>query len=446
MNGSTISAGSQPRVQSRLLRVFLLQLAVISVVTVAGVLAASWVAERILVNQALQGEADYFWQQRQQDPNYPLPGTLNLTGHLESPNPADQRQPIRAELAGLALGQQRVLLDDKSVIAHVSEQGEQRLVLLFQDETVSNLGFYFGVVPLSLVLLLMYCLAYFAYWMSKRAVSPIVRLADTIEHFDFSVRDAAELDLQAFRQPQDSETLVLADALQHFMERTRESLDRERNFVRYASHELRTPLAVIQGSVSSLTLAHLEGAPERALNRIDRASRHMHDLITTLLMLARDKPLSEPEEYCDVNAILDELIAELADILPKRHAAVRLVKKEELRVVATDATLRIVFGNLLQNACIHGNDGAVVVSIDNTSVAIQDEGPGLSVADQRRIFEPFYRAESSVAAGHGLGLALVKQTCEHIGCNLTVRSELNVGSTFIVEFGKSKTCASNGVQ
>jgi len=428
---------SQPRVQSRLLRVFLLQLAIISVVTVAGVLAASWVAERILVNQALQGEADYFWEKKELVPDYPLPGTLNLTGYLESPNPADQLLPIRPELTGLALGQQRVQLDGNSVIAHVSERGEQRLVLLFEDETVSNLGFYFGVVPLSLVLLLMYCLAYFAYWMSKRAVSPIARLADTIEHFDFNARDAEELDLQGFRQPQNSETLVLADALQHFIERTRESLDRERNFVRYASHELRTPLAVIQGSVSSLNLAELNGAPKRALNRIDRASRHMHDLITTLLMLARDKVSSEQRTLCNVNAVIDELVAELSDVLPKRQGSVRLVNNETLQVLATDATLRIIFGNILRNACIHGGEGAVTVTVAKSYVAIEDEGPGLSVEDQRRIFEPFYRTVTSASGGHGLGLALVKQTCEHIGCTLRVQSELDRGSVFIVEFGES---------
>ncbi len=435
MDTTNLALNPKTRVQSRLLRVFLLQLAIISVLTVAGVLAASWVAERILVNEALQGESEFFWQQREQDPGYPLPGTLNLTGYMEHVSDSPSVPTLRAELKGLRLGQQRVALDGRSVIAHVSERGQQRLVLLFQEETVSNLGFYFGVVPLSLVLLLMYCLAYFAYVMSKRAVSPIARLADTIEKFDFNARDSNELDLASFQQPKNSETLVLTEALQHFMQRTQVSIDRERNFVRYASHELRTPLAVIQGSVSSLKLAELEGPAERALSRIDRAGRHMNDLIATLLMLARDKVGDETSDTTNVNTTVDELVAELGDVLPDQLAKVQVNHLANVEVTASDATVRIVLGNLLRNACVHGGNGGVLVSIDASSVSVQDRGPGLSPTDQRRIFEPFYRTASSAAGGHGLGLSLVRKTCDNLGWELSVESQVGVGSVFTVHFG-----------
>jgi len=430
-------AGPLLRVQSRLLRVFLLQLAIISLLTVAGVLAASWVAERILVNEALQGEADYFWQQRETNPNYHLPGTLNLTGYMEIPSVGDGQPDLRPELTGLALGQQRVAMDGRSVITHVSERDGERLVLLFQEETVSNLGFYFGVVPLTLVLLLMYCLAYFAYWMSKRAVSPIAKLADTIENYDFNAEDSTELDLQSFQEPQNSETLVLADALQHFMQRTRVSIERERNFVRYASHELRTPLAVIQGSVSSLELAELDGAPQRALNRIDRAGRHMNDLISTLLMLARDKAANETSERTDINSAVDEIVTELHTVLPNQLAKIQVNHVDRFSINATDATVRIAVGNIIRNACLHGGNSGVTVNIAGSSVSIQDRGPGLSEIDQRRIFEPFYRTESSAAGGHGLGLALVRKTCDNLGWTLTVDSEIGAGSTFAIDFGES---------
>ena len=160
---------------------------------------------------------------------------------------------------------------------------------------MGNLAFYFGVVPLILVLLTMYGFAFFAYVLSKQAVSPITRLASVIENFDLNKRDANELNLASLDQSSNSETEILANALDHFVQRSSASIERERNFTRYASHELRTPLAVIQGSASSLELLELDGAPARAVQRIKRTSRQMGDLLNTLLILAREEKSSDSD-------------------------------------------------------------------------------------------------------------------------------------------------------
>ncbi len=424
---------TQPRVQSKLLRVFVLQLALISFATIASVFAASLVAERILVTQALTAEADYFWQHKSVSADFPVPNTHNLQGYLTG----DSSRDVPLALQGLQPGQQRVQINGDDAIAFVSERNGQQLTLLFQDETVSNLGFYFGVVPLTLVLLLMYALAYMTYLMTKKAVSPIARLADTIEKFDFNARDATELDLGNFSGPQNSETRVLANALQHFIERTKDSIERERNFARYASHELRTPLAVIQGSISSLELVHHDGAPARATERIKRTTRHMVDLINTLLLLAKDNADIQGRKPIAVNPLVEEIISELDEVLPDKSCRVSVHHNDTLVVNATDATLRIVIGNILRNACIYTENGTVDVTIDNACVMIADSGKGFTDTQRRRIFEPFFRLEGSNAAGHGLGLALVKNTCLNFDWDLQVESELNVGSRFTVGFGNS---------
>jgi len=71
-------------VQSRLLTAFLLQLLFISIVTIVSVYAASFIAERLLVNKALRGEADYYWTRRMELDTVALPDTLNLTAYLSS--------------------------------------------------------------------------------------------------------------------------------------------------------------------------------------------------------------------------------------------------------------------------------------------------------------------------------------------------------------------------
>jgi signal transduction histidine kinase len=429
-----MNANTQPRVQSRLLRAFVLQLALISFATVTGVMAASLVAEQILVKQALSGEAEYFWQHRENKPDFPIPNTMNLQSFLHT----DDHSALPFALQNLPQGQQRVMYQGDELIAFVSSRGEETLTLLFQDDTVSNLGFYFGVVPLTLVLLVMYALAYLTYVLSKRAVSPIAKLAETIENFDFSARDANELDLNKFTGPHNSETLVLADALQHFIERTNESIERERTFARYASHELRTPLAVIDGSISSLSLLDLEEKPARAVNRIKRASRHMLDLTSTLLLLARDKKNGEHLNQVIIPVVVDDLLLEIGEVVPTSRLTITHHKEFMLTVMASEASVRIVIGNILRNACLYTQEGTIDIHTTDDSITITDNGPGLSDEDKRKVFDPFFRVENRIS-GSGLGLSLVKNTCDTYGWTIEIESELGRGSSFTVRFGDSVT-------
>lgn len=448
------------RVQSRLLRVFVLQLALISLITVAGIFAASLVAERILVNKALVGEASYFWNKRGQDAQFPLPNTLNLQSWFAS---GSRKLQIPASLAALPVGQHRVMVAGDDRIVYVSERDGDTLYLLFQDETVSNLAFYFGVVPLAIVLLVMYTLAFLAYWLSKRAVSPIARLVDYIEHFDFNARDVSELDLAQLRGPRDSETLVLAQALEHFVERSKTSIERERNFTRYASHELRTPIAVIQGSIASLELVEHEGAAGRAVARIKRTSGHMAQLINSLLLLARDRNVDDATVAVDVVQLVEQLVDEMQTLQPKENVSVAFETQTHLVVDAPVAVLSIVLGNILRNAWKYTDQGTITVNITENEVSVSDTGTGLTELQQERIFEPFYRIQQgSVEAtepnsgsgsstrtelpaqprpyrmeqveGLGLGLAIVKHFCDIYGWRLSLSSQVNVGSCFNLSF------------
>lgn len=462
MSSSTASpadseADKPRRVQSRLLRVFVLQLALISAATALGVLAAGYVAERVLVKRALFGEAAYFWKNRETDRGYPLPDTLNLNSYLSS----DAETPLPAGMATLPLGMQRLAIDGDERIVHVSERDGERLYLLFQDETVSRLAFWFGLVPLTLVLLVMYGLAWLAYALSKRAVSPITDLAGAIETFDFGSRDASELDLAKLRKAPDAETRVLVDAIGQFIARGQASLERERNFTRYASHELRTPLAVIAGSIATLELAPLEGASARAVMRIRRTTAHMSELIGTLLLLTRERV--DPSDACmtDVGELVDTLVAELASLGDERSVSLHVEHADVLRVRASEATLSLVIGNLLRNAWMYTEEGQVDVIVQSDAVTVSDTGPGLDEEACLRVFEPFYRgdtggsfnrqvsrsldterpsgqatpAREQRSEGAGLGLAIARQICGNHGWILSVDSTLDVGSIFRVCFG-----------
>lgn len=420
------------RVQSRLLRVFLLQLILISIVTVIGVITASLIVERLLVNKALRGEAEYFWSKRADSADFPLPETLNLASFLSS----DSKKPVPVPYQKLGPGQHRVDNNQKRQIVHVSERNGERLYLLFAGGTVSNLAFYFGVLPLILVLLTMYGFAFLTYLLSREAVSPITRLASVIEGFDFNKREANELNLASLDQSSNSETEILAAALNHFVQRSSASIERERNFTRFASHELRTPLAVIQGSVSSLELLDLKGAPARAVQRIKRTSRQMGDLLNTLLLLAREERDSENSKVHNVNDLTDNLLAQLSKVHSDQGNQVNIQHHEQLFVKAPESVLSIVLGNIIGNAFSYTRNGSIEVAIDSSKIVVADTGVGMDKQSLDQAFEPFFRANSdSVPQQHqGLGLAIVKQSCRNYGWEISLESEKGEGSQATIQF------------
>ncbi len=422
------------RVQSRLLRVFLLQLILISIVTVIGVVTASLIVERLLVNKALRGEAEYFWNKRAEEADFQLPQTMNLESFLST----DPSIPVPASFQKLDPGQHRVDNNQARQIVYVSERNGERLYLLFAGGTVSNLAFYFGVLPLILVLLTMYGFAFLTYLLSKEAVSPITRLASVIERFDFNKREANELNLASLEQSSNSETEILTTALNHFVQRSNDSIERERNFTRFASHELRTPLAVIQGSVSSLELLDLEGAPARAVQRIKRTSRQMGDLLNTLLLLAREESEADSEnsEPLNVNDLADTLVAQLSTVYSDKRNQISIQHDEQLFVRAPESVISIVLGNVLGNAFSYTRNGEIEVTVDSTKIIIADTGVGMDKSSLDQVFEPFFRAnnDSGPQQHQGLGLAIVRQSCRNYGWEISLDSEKGVGTQVTITF------------
>lgn len=399
-------------------------------VTIATVFAAGFIAKNLLVNRALQAEADFFWDRYRENPDYPLAASLNLTGYLST----DKQSPPPAEVTSFELGQHQLTINDETKIVHVSEYQGHRLFLFFDGTTVGNLAMYFGIIPLIIVLVTMYGLAYLAYLLSKQAVSPITRLASSIEKFDFGRRNANELDLQDLAGAKDSETAILVDALDHFVERSDAFVERERNFTRYASHELRTPLAVIQGSTSSLELLELEGASGRAVQRIKRNSKYMSDLLNTLLVLAREQKQVDTSQLTDVNELCRGLQIQLQSIYENPQLTTEITERAKLEVAAPASAMSIVIGNVLENAYAYTSAGLINIEIDTDSLTIKDTGPGIPEGEIEQIFQPFFRVSDGSSEHQGLGLALVQKTCNNYGWEVKVESTEGQGSCFRIVF------------
>jgi signal transduction histidine kinase len=412
-----------------LVRVFLMQALAISVAVVLGVFAAAKIVEQVLVNEALDGEAEHYWALHAANPEYPRPNTRNLRGYLRHPQHGDS---IPEWLSDLEPGFRRVETANGDPLVHVSDQAGARLYLVFDEIQVSRLAFYFGVAPLSLVLLLVYTLTFIGYRLSRSAVSPVVQLASQVESIDARAQVLEVPDFQ-IRAPADSEVQVLASALQAFVERINEFVRRERNFTRNASHELRTPLAVMRANLDALQRRAGEQAGfAEPLARMRRTVGDMEKLLETLLILAREDESRLPREAIIVNDLLQERIDQVQRATGNQAVAVQLDAECLLQLHAPQRVLSIVVDNVLRNAISYTADGTVTVRVRPGGIAFEDDGPGMSAELLERIFEPFERGESG-QAGFGLGLTIVKRLCDRFGWRVRIDSDPGRGTTVTLD-------------
>jgi signal transduction histidine kinase len=214
-------------------------------------------------------------------------------------------------------------------------------------------------------------------------------------------------------------------------------------FLANMSHELRTPLNAILG-YTELILDGIYGeAPQKAqdvLKRVESNGRHLLGLINDVL------DLSKIEAGQLVLTLTDY---SMKDVLYNVFSAVEPLandKKLGFKVEAQpdmpqghgdERRLTQVVLNLVGNAIKFSDQGAVVIKASSTNgtftVAVQDNGPGISKADQGKIFEEFQQADNSATkkkGGTGLGLSISRRIVELHGGKLWVESELGKGSVF----------------
>jgi signal transduction histidine kinase len=366
---------------------FLLQAAAISFAAVLGVYGASAVLKHVLIKQALHDEATHFWERRARDPAAAMPDTFNMSGYLV---PASAPAQLPAPIRPLAPGFHSLPRAQGGSLVLVEDRGGQRLVLLFKQEQVDSLAFWFGMAPLALVLAVVYLIAWTTYRNSRRAISPVIWLARQVENWDPVRPDPSALDPRRLPGDVTGESLTLASSLHGFAERLGRFVQREHDFTRDASHELRTPLTVIRVAGDLMDADDsLSPASRRSLGRIRVAGRDMEALIEAFLILAREGDTGLPDEDFDVGDVARAEIEKARPLLAGKAVELRLVEEAALSLHAPARVFSVLLGNLLRNACNYTETGVVEVRLTRTGVTVRDTGVGMDPDELQRVFEPF---------------------------------------------------------
>lgn len=311
------------------------------------------------------------------------------------------------------------------------------------NRTTSRLGFLFGLI--GFIFLLLIAVA------SRSVIKVGLR---PLEDAEITAEEIATGNLSARMPEADPSTEVgrLVTSLNTMLARIEdafsvrsESENKLRRFVAGASHELRTPITAIRGFSELHRQGAVTGEKETSelIGRIENESKRMGSLVEDLLLLARlDQAREMDSKPVDINKVVEDAVISARAAGPN-HPVTFNTSGDEIFTLGDEVRIHQVVANLLANARAHTPAGTpITVSVQSTDagveVSVADKGPGLIAEDQKRIFERFYRADSSRvrtgADGSGLGLSIVDAVMRAHGGRVSVQSTPGEGAVFTLLF------------
>ena len=265
-----------------------------------------------------------------------------------------------------------------------------------------------------------------------RALRPLQALSR-----DVRARSASDLAALSFAELPD-EVRPLVRSLNDLLQRLQRAIESQGQFVADAAHELRTPLTAVQLQLQVLQRAESQSERDAALQRLSEGIRRSTHLVQQLLTLARQEPGSAaPEkESVDLRALAERVAADF-ELLARDKNIDFKVDLQTAVVLGEAEGLRVMLNNLVENAIRYTPAGGRVSLIvrrgeEESTVEVNDTGPGIPEDQRGRVFDRFYRAirsdsgcdSGSDSEGSGLGLAIVKRVVDrHSG-----RIDLGAGS------------------
>jgi two-component system OmpR family sensor kinase len=368
---------------------------------------------------------------------------FGIVGDSQSSAPsATDRHTLTSLKAGHAKSVDLGDLGDYRVEAFTAPDGDLAIVGLplrpvhetLAELLVVELAVFGGVLLLTLIT---------SRWLVSLSLRPLARVTATARQVSDAPLTEGDAALTVRVPAPNSATEVgqLGLAFNHMLDHVEASLisrnaseDRLRRFIADASHELRTPVASIRGHAESVrrTDSDLPDVVLQSLLRIESEAIRMGVLVDDLLLLARldaGRPLARTS--VDLTRIAIDAVDDARVAGPDHHWQLNL-PAEPITVTGDDHRLREVVTNLLTNSRAHtpaGTHVELALSVDLgcgvVRLSVSDSGPGIPVDVQPRVFERFYRADSTrspMTGSSGLGLSIVRAVAEAHGGNVELTS------------------------
>ena len=331
-----------------------------------------------------------------------------------------------------------------TVTPFISDKKNEGYIYMFKDtrdveDLIAQLNRHF----LFAIVLLLFFMIITIYFLSKALTRPLIAMKESTTklskgNFSVAVPVRSHDELGELAQSIQS----LANELNY--------LKKERNeFLASISHELRTPLTYIKGYADIARRKELDASERsRYLEIIHDESQRLNRLLDELFNMARMdvNTFTISKETVQLSTFLQTIHEKVLPAFTNKKIQLHLVCKDHLFLDIDPSRFEQVILNLLDNALKYSNEYTVTTikateSLSSISISIIDQGVGIPSEDIPHIFDRLYRVEKSRArdtGGFGLGLSIVKQLVEVQGGTISVKSNLEQGTCFIITFKEIK--------
>ncbi|GFE71225.1 HAMP domain-containing sensor histidine kinase [Chroococcus sp. FPU101] len=277
-------------------------------------------------------------------------------------------------------------------------------------------------------------------WYVRKSLKPLHRISEITQ--SISVDKLKDAQIQLENAP--SEIKQLVQTYEQMLSRLSQSWEQQQQLVSNVSHELRTPLTIVSGYLQSLLRRgdNLTSSQREAIEVATSEANRTIQLLQDLLDLERADS-GRMHFYADL-VNLNNLLIEVVEMTKKFSDRICLLELPEqiITITVNEHRLKQSLLNLIDNAIKYSEPNTPITlrlehSKEQVTIQVCDQGIGIPLQQQVRIFERFYRvdeARTRTTGGSGLGLSIVKTFIEGMGGTVSVYSRLNKGSIFSIIF------------
>ncbi len=322
-------------------------------------------------------------------------------------------------------------IDENNFLLTLSERPEIAISMLFQDELLRPL-FRAGMIAL--------VISFVIGWVIARWIT------QPLEKISAAAGQIADGNYVTVPIEGPSEVRQLASTMNDMVVKVEDSMRSQQDFVANVSHEFKTPLTSIQGFAQALSddAINTKKGKIKAADIILSETRRLNHMVNDLLLLARldAGTMGIDKTKNDLNQLINNTLERFQFQIRDKQLSIINETADRLEIWMDWEKISQVLNNLIDNAIKFSPEGSKfgISSYQEGEwafIKIWDSGPGISLIDQKRIFERFFQVDESRKGGPGrgvgLGLAIARQIIQAHGGDIEVKSQPGEGSTFMVK-------------